>query len=117
IGATFQALGRWDDTVTALDSSLGLKVKVLRTDHPSILSTASLLAGLWDNHARLDSAVSLYRHVHDCREVKLGPYHSDTLVSLCDLGRNLMAVGRPEDAEEILSRAYSRLSFQLGPGH
>lgn len=102
LAQSYQRQGKFAESEDLLRTVLSERAKTLDDKHPDVIRTKNnLAASLNAQHKQLEYAESLQLDVVAADREILGPEHSDTLVSLNNLGNIYMHQGRFNKAIEI----------------
>jgi tetratricopeptide (TPR) repeat protein len=110
--------GRRDAEVMKMAESAAEGLKhILGPDHPATLNALAILAGAYQDAAKLTEAIALFERVRDVTIAKLGPDHLDTLAALAGLAGAYQAAGKLTEAIALFERVRDVTIAKLGSDH
>src|SRR5262249_51137772 len=110
-----ELLGAYPDAVAGWRAMLAIMEPGAALDDPGILSLRSNLAVALRKGGDPKQAAAIQREVLKSRQVKLGPQHKDTVISMDNLGVALSDLGEYEEAAHLHRAAIDAFSATLGP--
>ena len=93
--------GKRDDAEGLCQMTVGIKKRILSTDHPETLTSMANLASTYRNQGLWVEAETLEMQVMETRKKKLGAAHTDTLMSMANLASIYRNQGRWVKAETL----------------
>ena len=99
LGEVSMKKGDLNDAEQKFETALEIAQSIFVGENALVLYLMSNIAIVCKLQRRYSEAVELYRQVIKGRETLLGPNHSATLTSMCELGDVYQATGQPDKAE------------------
>jgi serine/threonine-protein kinase len=109
IGRVYNALGRYQSSVEALEQALALRRAAFGVDSVEVADTLEWLGQSRHYGGRYDEAETAVREALRIRRLRLGPDNPDTIRTTLELGDLLHTRGRLLEAETILREALGAL--------
>ncbi len=116
-GYSYYKAGKYDKTEPLFKRALGIRVKMLGTEHPTVANSLNNLAELYRTQGRYAGAESLFKRALGIREKVLGTEHPDVAVSLNNLAVLYDNQGRYAEAEPLYKRALGIREKTQGTEH
>ncbi len=108
---------RWTDAEPLYKQALGIREKVLGSDHPDVASSMFSLAKVYSSEGRGSEAEPLYQRGLAIAERALGPDHPLVAQGLNNLGLLYWGQGRFAEAEPLQKRGLAIREKAHGPDH
>jgi tetratricopeptide (TPR) repeat protein len=113
----YRKQGRHLQARECLEESVGLRQRLLGTDHPETRASRAALAALLRDSGKLHEAKFMFQMlVDDCSRV-VGPDHPETLAACSALAATLALLGEFEHALELHEQVGSTCERRFGPDH
>jgi eukaryotic-like serine/threonine-protein kinase len=117
LGNTLLELGNRDKSEKLLENARQTLVRQLGTEHPTTLTTLTILAKAYGAAGKFPEAIALFEQIRDAQVKTLGADHRDTLITLGYLAMAYKAAGKFPEALALLERAGNAQRQTLGAEH
>jgi len=117
IGATYQALGRYEPAEQQLTQALETRIETLGREHPDSLKAEHAFANLLIDQGRYDEAEVRFQSILETRLRTLGAVHKDTLLAQFNLATVYQAQEKYALSEELHQYVLDQRVAALGPDH
>jgi len=117
IGMLYDDQGRYEKSLEAYGSALGLYRKLLGEEHPSTAMTVNNMANVYSSQGRYDLALEAYGSALEVQIKTLGEGHPNVALTLGGMANVYGCQGRHEEALEAYQRVLEVLHKTLGEEH